>query len=76
VINFYGVMTPAGTPRPIITRIHDDIVKALNLPDLKERMANDGTDTVGSTPEAFTAYLKTEVAKWAKVVKAANVRGE
>ena len=76
VINFYGVMAPKGTPKALTTRVYSDINKILNMPDLKERLANDGTDAVGSTPEAFTAYLKAEVTKWAKLIKTANVRGE
>lgn len=76
VVNFYGVLAPRGTPKALITRLYSDIIKVLNMPDLKERMANEGTDTAGSTPEEFGAFLKSEIDKWARVIKTANVRGE
>ncbi|MBI1965275.1 MAG: tripartite tricarboxylate transporter substrate binding protein [Betaproteobacteria bacterium] len=73
---WYGVLAPAGTPRPIVTRLHDEIVKALRLPDVKERLGNVGFELVGSTPEQFGAYIKSETAKWAKVVKASGAKPE
>ena len=76
VINFYGVLAPGGTPKALTTRLYNDIAKVLGMPDLRERLANDGTDAVGSTPEEFAAFLRTEVTKWAKLIKTANVRGE
>lgn len=76
VVNFYGVLAPRGTQKVIVARLNADITRILNMPDLKQRMASEGTDAVGSTPENFGVFLVTEVAKWAKVVKAANIRGE
>ncbi len=73
---WYGVLAPAGTPKPIINRLHGEIVKALALPDVKERLGNVGFELVGSTPEAFGAYIKTETTKWAKVVKSSGVKPE
>ena len=73
---WYGVLAPAGTPRPIITRLHGEIVKALGLPDVRERLNNVGFEIVGSTPEEFGAYIKSEITKWAKVVKASGVKPE
>ncbi len=73
---WYGVLAPAGTPKPIVGRLHAEIVRALKLPDVKERLESVGFELVGSTPEAFGAYIKTEIAKWAKVVKASGVKPE
>ncbi len=73
---WYGVLAPAGTPRPVVTRLHGATVKALQLPDVKERLGNVGFELVGSTPEQFGAYIKSEIIKWAKVVKASGAKPE
>ena len=74
--SWYGLMVPAGTPQPVIARLHDETVKALKLPDLQQRLASEGCDAVGSTPEQLAAYIKTEMARWAKVVKASGMQAE
>lgn len=66
---WYGVLAPAGTPVPIVRKLNADVIGALNRPELKQRMAGQGADPAPSTPEQFAAYIKTEVTKWAKVVK-------
>jgi tripartite-type tricarboxylate transporter receptor subunit TctC len=71
-----GVLVPAGTPRPIITRIHESVVRALQAPDVKERLTGDGAEPVGSTPEQFAAFIRAEMAKWSKVIKAAGIKAE
>ena len=71
-----GVLLPAGAPKSIVTKIHGDIAKALALPDVKERMATLGFDIIASSPEQFTAQIKTEIAKWGKVIKAANLKAD
>ena len=76
VTTFYGISAPARTPRPIIDRLHGEIVKALNAPDLKQKLQDLGADPVGNTPEQYTAYMQAEIAKWAKVIKAAGIKGE
>jgi tripartite-type tricarboxylate transporter receptor subunit TctC len=76
VTTFYGVSAPAKTPRPIIDRLHDSIVRALATPDLRERLQSQGADPVGNTPEQYTAFMVGEIAKWAKVIKAAGIKGE
>lgn len=76
VATFYGVSAPAKTPRPIIDKLHTEIVRALNSPDLKERLQGLGADPVGNTPEQYTAFMQNEIAKWAKVIKAAGIKGE
>ena len=71
-----GILAPAGTPQPIVTRLHGEIVKIVAAPDVRESLARQGADPASSTPEQFAAYIQTELAKWAKVVQAANVRME
>ena len=67
--SWFGVLVPAGTPREIITRLHDEIVKALNLPEVKASLQGQGANPVGNTPEQFAAHIRAEIAKWSKVVK-------
>ncbi len=76
VTTFYGVSAPAKTPRAIIDRLHGEIVRALNTPELRERLQGLGADPVGNTPEQYTAFMQNEIAKWGKVIKAAGIKGE
>jgi tripartite-type tricarboxylate transporter receptor subunit TctC len=73
---WYGVLAPAGTPPAIVTRLHDEIVRALKLPDVKERLEYGGFEIVDGTPAAFGTYIKTENKKWAPVVKASGAKPE
>lgn len=73
VTNAYGVLAPAGTPRPIIIKLQQEIARILSLTDVNERLAGLGAQPVGSTPEQFSAYLGSEIAKWSKVIKANNI---
>jgi tripartite-type tricarboxylate transporter receptor subunit TctC len=68
VVGWYGVIGPANLPRPIVERLHDELVKILNRPDVRERIVADGSEPVGSTPEEFRQFMLTDLAKWAKVV--------
>jgi tripartite-type tricarboxylate transporter receptor subunit TctC len=70
---WFGVLAPAGTPRPIIERLHKDVVAALRSPEVTKSLLNEGAEVVASNPEQFARYLKSETEKWAKVVKAAGV---
>ena len=72
--SWYGVLAPARTPRAIVDKLNGEIVKIIRQPDLRERLAADGADPAGSSPEEFAAYIKSELARWAKVVKEANIR--
>ncbi len=74
--SWYGLMVPAATPRAIIARLHDETVKALKAPDLQQRLASEGCEPVGSTPEQLAAHIKTEMARWAKIVKASGMQAE
>ena len=73
---WYGVLAPAGTPKAVVTRLNAEILRALKIPEVKERLENVGFEIVGSTPEAFGVYMKSEIAKWAKVVKASGIKAE
>jgi len=74
--NWYGVVVPVKTPKPIVTRLNTEIVKALNAPDLKELFFTQGLDPAPSTPEQFGAYIKSELGKWAKVIKASGAKAD
>jgi len=69
VVLWFGMLAPAGTPGAAATTIHREISNILKLPDVKARLAMQGADPVGSSPEKFDAFIKSEIAKWAKVVK-------
>jgi tripartite-type tricarboxylate transporter receptor subunit TctC len=66
---WYGVVVPAGTPSGIIVRLHDAVVATLRNPEVKKRFDSTDLEPVGSTPEQFGAHLRSEVAKWAKVIR-------
>ena len=68
-VAWIALVAPAGTPPPIIARLHAEIVKMLNLPETKERFIALGAEPVGNKPEEFALYLKSEIAKWGKVVR-------
>ena len=71
-----GIMAPAGTPREIIARLHDEIARRVLSGEQREQLIKEGYEIAGLGPEAFAAYLKAETVKWAKVIKAANVKAE
>jgi tripartite-type tricarboxylate transporter receptor subunit TctC len=68
-ISWSGVLVPAATPRDVIARLNAELTRILQLPDVKERLANLGFEPLTSTPEQFAAFLRTEISKWGKVVK-------
>ena len=74
VDNWYGMVLPAGTPRGVVMRLHGEIVRIVNLPEIREKLAAQAWEPVGSTPEAFAAFMKSENLKWARVIKDANIR--
>jgi tripartite-type tricarboxylate transporter receptor subunit TctC len=71
---WYGFMAPAGTPREIVKKVHDDSVTVIRRPDFLERLDKDGIEPVGNTPEEFGAEIKTDLARWAKIVRAAGAK--
>lgn len=72
-MQWYGVAVPAGTPAPIITRLHAEAAKALQSQEMKEKLALDGAQPVGSTPAEFGALIRRELEKWTRVVRAAGI---
>jgi tripartite-type tricarboxylate transporter receptor subunit TctC len=74
--SWFGMHAPAGTPKDIIMKIHGVVTKSLHTPEMTERLATQGAQAVGNTPEEFTEFLRAEIAKWAKVVKASGARVE
>ena len=73
---WYGVHAPAKTPKPIVSRLNSEFVKALKMPDIRERLGALGFELVGSTPEHYSGYIKSEIRKWEKVVKASGAKPE
>ena len=73
VTQWHGIVAPAGTPRPIVDRLQQGIAKSLQDPDVITRIAADGTERVGSTPQQFAAHMQTERAKWTRAIKQAGI---
>jgi tripartite-type tricarboxylate transporter receptor subunit TctC len=73
---WHGVLVPAGTPAPIVNRLNSEINRALQMPDVRERLSALGGEIVGSTPREFADHIKREIPKWAKVIKAAGLKME
>jgi len=73
---WFGILTVTGTPRDIVQRLNGEIVKILTSADVRERFGKAGVEVVAGTPEHFSAFLKSEVARWAKVVQDANIKAD
>ena len=73
---WYGILAPAATPRDIITRLNTELTKALTAPEMKERLGSAGIEPMTSTPEQFTAFIRSETVRYAKVVKDAGIKPE
>lgn len=71
---WHGLSAPAGTSRDIIAKLNQEIARALNAPDVRERLAQDATEVAAGTPEQFDAFLRGEVQKWARVIKDAGIQ--
>jgi tripartite-type tricarboxylate transporter receptor subunit TctC len=76
VINWFGIFAPAATPQPVVARVNATLDEALRLPDLVKLLNARGADPVGGTPEAFARVVKSDFAKWGKVVKESGARVE
>jgi tripartite-type tricarboxylate transporter receptor subunit TctC len=73
---WHGVVAPAGTPAAIVARLNREIVAILHMPEVVERLSGQGAEALGSTPEEFAAYIRSETIKWAKVVKESGAKAE
>jgi tripartite-type tricarboxylate transporter receptor subunit TctC len=76
VIGWFGWLAPAKTPRAIVARLNAELVKALNQPDVRERLLSQSSEPVGDSPQAFGAFIKSEHGKWAEVIRRAGIRIE
>lgn len=76
VTTFYGISAPAKTPRPVVERLHTEIVRSLKAPEVRDRLQQLGADIVGNSPEEYAAFMQREIAKWDKVIKAAGIKAE
>jgi len=71
---WFGIVVPKGTPRPIVMKLNDEIVRITRTQEAREQFTAQGAEAVGSTPEDFARHLRIEIDKWAKVAKAAGMR--
>jgi tripartite-type tricarboxylate transporter receptor subunit TctC len=71
--SWQGLFVPAGTPKPVVTKLNEEVTAILRSRDMHARIENEGADPVGSTPEQFASFVKAEVAKWDKVIKSAGI---
>jgi tripartite-type tricarboxylate transporter receptor subunit TctC len=76
VTQWYGILAPAGTPRDIVTRLQSEIAKAIATPRIAQLYVNLGTQPVSTTPDEFAAFIKSEGAKYARVIKSANIKAD
>ncbi len=74
VTAWFGIMTPTGTPQAVISRVHADTVKIVNMADVKERFLSQAAAPVGNTPEEFGAFIRAEIDKWSKVIKKSGAK--
>lgn len=70
---WYGMLAPKGTPREIVTRLNEEFRKVLNDPGIRNFLTKSGVDPEGSTPDELGKYMRSEIAKWTKVIKTANI---
>ena len=73
MVNIYGTLVPAKTPKDVVAKLHDAIVKAVATPAVAERLKGVGADPLTMTPEAFTKFIRADIEKWAKLAKAAGI---
>ena len=76
IVNWRGLLAPAGTPRDIVMRLNSEVAKTLKLAEVKQTLEREAYEPMGGTPEEFSALIKSEVASYAKLVRAADIRPE
>ena len=72
--SWQGVVAPVGTPREVVARLNAEISRIANAPEMRDRLGKQGADVRTNTPEEFGTFIRSETAKWAKVVKDANIK--
>jgi len=75
-VNWWGVLLPAGTPKPIADKFYADLVKVMQDAEVKDKFAQLGVEALSGTGEQFAAYMRAETAKYAKLIKDANIHSE
>ena len=73
---WWGFVAPAGTPKTVISKLHGEVYKALAAPEVRERFAALGAETLGSTPEQFAAFMREEAQKWGTVIRKLGIKAE
>jgi tripartite-type tricarboxylate transporter receptor subunit TctC len=76
VVNWYGLIAPAGTPKAVIGKISAETIKAMQSPDMMKRLVAEGSEAVGGSPQEFAAHIRAEHALWTRVIKQAGIRGD
>ena len=76
VESWFGILAPAGTPKEIVAKLNAEIVRILQMPDVKARLSEQGAEPVGDTPEQFAEFIRKETVKWARVVKASGAKAD
>lgn len=74
VATWYGVLAPVGVPAPVLAKLHADMVRVIEMPDVQQRFAGEGGETVGNTSAQFTVFIADELKKWARIAKEAGVK--
>ena len=75
-VQWFGVLAPAGTPRDIVARLHKEVVRTVQSPDIRQKLVNDGADPIGSSPDEFARFIRSETTKWAKVAREIGIKPE
>ena len=74
ISSWQAMFAPAGTPKDVVAKINGETTRMLAQPDVRERIAKEGADPVGSTPEQFSIRIRSEIEKWSRVIKDANIK--
>ncbi len=75
-VQWYGIVAPAGTPREIVMKLNADIRGIMQSPEMRERLNTEGAIAITSTPEEFTAHIRSEIARWGAVIKSAGIQAD
>ena len=75
-VAWFGLLAPPGTPRDIVARLNAEALKALAIPEVRQRLLDGGSDVIGNSPEEADRFLKSEIARWGSVIRAANIKAD